>query len=348
MGSTEDERSVGQTADRTVVELVAANAVGDIELRHFADGAVVFVEPVHRTDPQIALVVLDDGRHVGARHAADGVELAGAGIVAQQAVAVGSYPDKPAHVLIQVGGDERRAAHAAFHLLPADGKVGDGHGVGTNDLDVVHEARHEHTAILQRQQAGRERDGADIQPLESAATGVVACDLIAQTGAPHVAVAVLCHVELQSAGILAHHAERAAVDLALQHPFAGGDPKAALAVDKQEVGAGGTQFGKGHGGRFLGLDVVMDEPAVLRQHPQVPLPVGGQRQNGLLTDVVVQMTVVVEELVVAIVDDVSFIRGAHPDVVAGVTEQTGGPELVGFHGEIGAVGSGQRVSPYII
>src|SRR3712207_9007082 len=45
--AAENERSVGQSTHGTVVELVASNAVGGVELGHFAHGAVVFVESVH-------------------------------------------------------------------------------------------------------------------------------------------------------------------------------------------------------------------------------------------------------------------------------------------------------------
>src|SRR3712207_647769 len=148
--AAENERSVGQSTHGTVVELVASNAVGGVELGHFAHGAVVFVESVHGADPQIALQVLNDGRHVGARNAVDTFQTAGLEIVMEQSVAVGSYPYLPAHVLVKVGGNKGVAAHAAFPIGLIEGEVAHGKGLGVDGFDVAHEARGEYAPVFER------------------------------------------------------------------------------------------------------------------------------------------------------------------------------------------------------
>ena len=58
--------SVRQLARRTVVELIAAYAVGFIIVYHFLCGAVILAQSVERAYPEISLFILLNSRYVGA------------------------------------------------------------------------------------------------------------------------------------------------------------------------------------------------------------------------------------------------------------------------------------------
>ena len=207
VSASEHQTTVGQLTRGAIGELVASQTVGLIERGNTSCLDVQTIQTFHGTDPQIALVTLLDACHIRAGETRDARHLVGLGIIAQQAVADGTYPHVAMLVLVHVGGDIDAAADALLHA--GDFHLGELARLGIHPCDILVESGYEQLSVAEFQQRGDEGvvDVERLFSLRLTTAGMEAEDVGRARRHPHCSVVGLLDVHRHGHGPLSEDAE---------------------------------------------------------------------------------------------------------------------------------------------
>ena len=334
--AAKDQRTVGQAAGGAVVELVASQAVGGKVVGEAVHRAVVLAQAVHGAHPEVAHAVLLDAADVGTGSSGYRRKPMCLGVVVQQSVGHGAYPQLPVRVGQDAGGDELRAADTLRIVALGYRQFTHLQGGVVHQPHLVPEAGHQQLAV------GRWLHGRDegvpllkhLQRFKLRFARPQHADVVC--GRTHVecAIVTLCETYRHEAGIfLLLHQPVLLVAAAVDFVVGCGYPQLVLPVGKEPGHAllvAGKVFDRLDDVILRVIDV---EPVHQGGYPEQSPAVAHHGDDRFLCEVGAQVVVVVEALLVVVAHGVALVQGAYPEVLVRVGVKAVDAEIGCLKGE---------------